>query len=157
MRYMILAVAVLVTLPLLAGTDEGLAAMKDRRYDDAFRELVPAAEGGDTRAQNGLGILYINGHGVEKDFETAFSWFERSARAGFHDAQFQVGIAYLNGIGVEQDYVQSLAWFLVAKNSGSETAGEGVGACQSAMKSKQIDRANKLAVTLTTEIAANKR
>lgn len=156
MRFAILVLAMLLFLPVQAGTEEGLAALKDRRFNEAFSELKGPAAAGNAEAQNGLGILYINGHGVDKDFDKAFKWFELAARSGLSNAQFQVGIAYLNGIGVEQNYIQSLAWFLVAQNHGSEVANEGVGACKSAMKSRQIDRADKLAATLMAELASQK-
>lgn len=46
------------SLPVEAGTEEGLAALEQEDYETAFREFTNAAEAGDPEAQYRLGTLY---------------------------------------------------------------------------------------------------
>jgi uncharacterized protein len=45
-----------------------------------------AAEQGDARAQNNLGIMYNKGDGVPQDRVTAYMWLNLAATSGFDEA-----------------------------------------------------------------------
>ena len=51
----------------------------------------------------GLGILYANGHGVEKDLQAAADWYQKAAEKGNASAQLALALMYLSGQGVEKD------------------------------------------------------
>ena len=51
--------------------EEGRNAYSDGDYERALKIFKTLAEQGDAKAQNNLGILYQQGHGVPKDFEEA--------------------------------------------------------------------------------------
>jgi hypothetical protein len=55
-------------------------------YADAYRELEPAAEGGDARSQYLLGRLYAEGRGVSLDFTRAYMWFDLAAESDYPPA-----------------------------------------------------------------------
>ena len=48
----------------------------------AFENWKPLAEQGDIRAQFCLGVLYINGFGVPKDYIQAHMWLNLAAASG---------------------------------------------------------------------------
>ncbi|MBR4738049.1 MAG: sel1 repeat family protein, partial [Rhodocyclaceae bacterium] len=77
----------------------------------ALKTLEKAAEKGDARAQNSLGVLYDIGKGVPQDKRTAKAWYEKAAAQGFAGAQFNLGVMYRNGEGGAQDYAQAHKWF----------------------------------------------
>jgi peptidoglycan hydrolase-like protein with peptidoglycan-binding domain len=56
------------------------------RYDDAYRELRPAADQGDARSQYLLGRLYAEGRGVGLDFTQAYMWFDLAASSHYPPA-----------------------------------------------------------------------
>src|SRR4029077_10354680 len=87
---------------------------------NAVSRYQKAAAAGDADAQNSLGVMYLNGAGVEKDYAQALTLFQKSAAAGNAMAQNTLGWMYLNGVGVNKDYTQALSWFqksAAAKNA----------------------------------------
>ncbi len=76
-----------------------------------IEELMKTAETGDPISQNNLGTYYLNGVGVDKDYEKAIYWYQQAAGQELADAQYNIGICYLNGFGVGTDYEQAAYWF----------------------------------------------
>lgn len=48
-------------------------------YTTAMSLLRPLAEQGDAAAQNGLGLMFAQGHGVPQDYAQAYQWFNLAA------------------------------------------------------------------------------
>lgn len=59
-----------------------------------------AARQGDTLAEKSLGNCYLDGTGVEKDYQKAVEWYGRAARRGYANALHNLGMMYANGWGV---------------------------------------------------------
>ncbi len=100
----------------------GYAAYKSGYYQRAMNLWRPLAEAGDPRAQEFVGILYEEGHGVPKDVEKAMSWYERAADGGDMAAQFNLGRIYLNGELVEQDLERARDFLQRAADQGDSDA-----------------------------------
>jgi len=49
--------------------------------------MQEAANQGLTQSQNSLAIMYINGVGVEPDYQSAYFWASTSARQGNQEGQ----------------------------------------------------------------------
>lgn len=108
-----------ITASLLAGSwpeslsaqsasfEDGLAAYKAGRDQDAVRIWMPLAEGGDPLAQYSLGKLYETGHGGTPDFETAARWYALAAQQDMPAAQNNLGLMYAQGRGVPRDPVRA--------------------------------------------------
>ena len=58
-------------------------AYEKKQYDTAFKEFSELARLGNKRAQFNLGVMYLNGEGVEKDLSLAYAWGKLSE----HDAR----------------------------------------------------------------------
>jgi TPR repeat protein len=77
-----------------AGTyEEGLVLYEDSRYSDAISALSIAAEEGDVRAQQLLGMMYLYGEqlygsAVPRDLGLARSWLYRAEAQGSQVARF---------------------------------------------------------------------
>ena len=52
-------------------------------YVAALREFRPLAEQSSTEAQNRHGFMYVNGHGVLKDYAEAVKWHCKAANSKF--------------------------------------------------------------------------
>jgi TPR repeat protein len=63
-----------------------------------LEQLLQKAKPGDVRAQNNLGLLYLNGDNLAKDVEQAWYWFNEAAKKGFEEAQLNLGKMYQKGI-----------------------------------------------------------
>ena len=69
-----------------------------------------------------LGVIYLNGYGVEQDYAQAFAWFEKSAAQGFAEANFTLGNMYVEGKGVTPDIGLAIQHFSAAAKQGHESA-----------------------------------
>ncbi len=100
----------------------GYAAYKSGYYQRAMNLWLPLAEAGDARAQEFVGILYEEGHGVPKDVDRAMSWYERAAESGDMAAQYNLGRIYLEGRLVERDAERGRDLLRRAAEQGDEDA-----------------------------------
>ncbi len=119
-------------------------------WQELLEEQLAEARGGDTEAQYGVGIKYLNGQGVEQDRAEARRWLQLAAdagheaakdklkrlqgqqqsfeamlaraKAGATDAQCQVGLMYLKGKGVDRDGNQARNWISKAAKQGNDKA-----------------------------------
>ncbi len=69
-----------------------------------------------------LGLMYLQGIGVQKNPREAAAWMLRSALLGHADAEAIMGVLYFRGDGVSKDENMSVAWFNKAANSGDTSA-----------------------------------
>ena len=60
----------------------GLEAAQSGDFETALKEWKPLAEGGNSRAQFNLGVMYYNGQGVLADVVTAHMWFNIAGADG---------------------------------------------------------------------------
>jgi TPR repeat protein len=91
---------------------------------DIFR---PLAEKGNARAQMALGMMYRDGHGVDRDDKEAVKWFRASADQGYAEGEKDLGWMYLLGRGVDKDEEAAAKWTLKAAKQGNMLAQTGVG------------------------------
>jgi hypothetical protein len=73
-------------------------------------------------AQNNLGFLYRDGHGVPQDYAEALRWYRMAADQGYATAQNNVGANAAEGLGMVKDCVVAKQWFEAAAARGDETA-----------------------------------
>ena len=76
-----------------------------------FESLLAGAEAGDAEAQTAVGVCYLEGEGVEHDYELAMQWFRKAAKQHNSSAEFYIGLMYSEGIGLKRDYVTALEWY----------------------------------------------
>ncbi|MSP52479.1 MAG: sel1 repeat family protein [Alphaproteobacteria bacterium] len=113
--------------PVLAGFDEGRAALDRGDFAAAFQELLPAADAGEARAQLLIGFLIRAGAGVPADDIAAVRWFEKAAAQGWPEGQGALGVAYFLGRGVTQDYALAVQWLTRAADAGNADAQSNLG------------------------------
>ncbi|MBQ7677036.1 MAG: sel1 repeat family protein [Lachnospiraceae bacterium] len=83
------------------------------RYDTDEKLRVPDTYAFDNACVR-LGIMYMEGLGVEKNYGTAREYFTRAANNGYAMAQYYMGIVYESGRGVPKNYDEALRWFNLA-------------------------------------------
>ncbi len=91
--------------------EDGRAAISAGQYEKAMGLLSPRAKDGNSVAQNALGVLYLNGWGVTKNYAEALSWFQKASEQGNPRAQFAIGNMYDNGHGVRKDSAEAANWY----------------------------------------------
>lgn len=83
-------------------------------YAGALQLLYPIANKGDAEALFCLGLMYDNGHGVEKNVVEAANLFSKAAHQGHIASQYNLGRRYHLGMGVEKNHQEALIWYLKA-------------------------------------------
>ena len=129
---LLLAAPLLVSAPAVPGEEQVVADLyldgalaHDRKdYEQAARLFREAAEQGNARAQEALGMMYVRGKGVPQDFREAEHWLRKAAEQGEAGAQVILGGLYFVGRGVPEDLVQAYAWYNLAAAAGHEKAKE---------------------------------
>ncbi len=88
----------------------------------AYNRVLKRAEKDDAVAQNQLGMMYEQGHGVEQDVEKAQYWYQKSADQNDHYGQLHLGLLFKTGKGIKKDIQHALAWISKAAADGNADA-----------------------------------
>ena len=71
--------------------EKGKECYDEGNFIDAVEWYRKGARQEHPDAQNGLGFLYTEGHGVPQDYEEAVKWYRLAAEQEFAEAQFNLG------------------------------------------------------------------
>jgi SEL1 protein len=64
--------------------------------ETAYKYFKKAADLGNPVGQSGLGLMYLHGKGVTKDYTMALKYFTMAADQGWVDGQLQLGNMYFS-------------------------------------------------------------
>ena len=95
--------------------------MEDDRRENAevVRMITEAAEQGNAEAQDHLGVMYYNGHGVPQSDALAVEWYRKAADQGYAKAQCTLGAMYRQGKGgLPQSDALAAEWHRKAADQG---------------------------------------
>ncbi len=101
---------------------DGVAAYSLQDYQQALAVWRPLADSGDAEAQFRLGLLYLDGRGVEADSGEAARWFQLAGGTGHARASYMLADMYAAGTGVEEDPYQAFEWYFIAAELGDPRA-----------------------------------
>ncbi len=76
--------------------------------ETALAVWLPAANGGDAKAQTFVGEMYEQGLGVSPNYSEAAKWYTLAAEQGHPRAQINLGAMYESGRGVAKDMTQAM-------------------------------------------------
>ncbi len=106
----------------------GRALHKAGEQAEAANWYRDAAGQGFAPAQNNLGVMYTNGHGVPRDDAEAVKWHRMAAEQGYVVGQYKLGLMYLLGQGVPRDDALAATWYREAAEQGFALAQNNLGA-----------------------------
>lgn len=93
-----------------ADFNSAYAAYESGDYRQAYRALKRLARHDNVGAQYLLGLLYMNGQGVEQNSEQGLSWLQQSAENGSYFAAAELAQIYIAGKGVEMNDREAAKW-----------------------------------------------
>ncbi len=135
----------LLAAPALAEIEHARDLMEAGRFEEAYKELWPAARSGNADAEELIGVMYALGLGVARDDERAFDWYLRSAMKGHPGAQSGVGWYYEIGRGMPApDLVRAYLWYALSAIGGDPDAAISIEEVVKKMTPEQITRAQEL-------------
>ena len=113
------------------GLDEfnkGYTAYKAQKYTEAMNWFLQSAGKGNASGMESVGLLYLEGSGVEKSFTTALSWYQKALQANPKDQVYQDMVNKMSNGNAEfidgsaffkaGKYDQAKALFLAAEQKG---------------------------------------
>ena len=121
----IVAVWLLVQVPIPTAAGDFEAAVRAAEAGDfatALREFRALAAIGDPRGENGLGVLYLRGNGLERNLERAVALIRSAAEKGLRAAEKNLGELYAEGVGVSRDDPVAAYWLGLAAAKGDPGA-----------------------------------
>jgi hypothetical protein len=87
-----------------------------------FGALLAAANNGDPRAQNSVGVMYHMGWGSPQNDLEAAKWFRRGADQGYAASETWLGTMYRNGWGVPKNEIEARRLYKLAAEQGNGPA-----------------------------------
>jgi len=101
---------------------KGNAYYNNGDYAQAVVWYQKAANKGESQAQYELGLVYMSGEGVSKNYNEGVSWLKKAAEQGHAQAQYNLSLAYYKGNGVAKSSTQSINWLTKSAEKGYEKA-----------------------------------
>ncbi len=113
-----------------------------------LEDVKTAALNGDPKAQFILGLNYhFGGRHCTRDIGQAVQWYEMAAKQGETGAQVALALIYGNGEGIPPDLIRAYAWATIAAPK-EAVASKAKDELSRGMRSSELERANKLALSL---------
>jgi TPR repeat protein len=98
--------------------EDGSLAYKRGDYNRAMALWQPLG-GANAEVQNNIGIMYLDGKGVQRNNTEALRWIARSAANGSSSGQNNLGGLYRDGKGVTRDFAKAFAFFAASAAQGN--------------------------------------
>lgn len=90
---------------------EALKAYKMKDFDKAHALWIEEAKTNNDQAMANLGLMYLKGEGVSKDYVSAKEWFERASEFENDSANYNLALMYQSSIGVSEDTPKAIEYF----------------------------------------------
>jgi TPR repeat protein/Zn-dependent protease with chaperone function len=110
------ALCVAVGIGMMVRIRQEVLAMQE------VRTVRASAAGGDSDAQNKLGMMYASGKSVAQDDAQAVFWWSKASERGYAEAQYNLAQMFLLGRGVTHDDVAAFQWAGRAAEQGHAAA-----------------------------------
>ncbi len=89
-----------------------------KNFRKAFILYQQAAHKGSFVAKNNIGVMFLNGDGVEKNYLKALKCFEEAASHDVGMANHNLGSMYATGRGVDKDYSKAYEYYKKSAKQG---------------------------------------
>jgi len=135
----------LATSIVRADFSDGVFAYLKGDFDSAHATLRPLAETADHGlAQYWMGVMYLQGQGVEQSYEEAAKWLRKASEKSVPQAQHKLANLYMKGLGVPRDYEYAYAWYRTAAASEHKLSINMVDKAKEYLSAEELKEANKL-------------
>lgn len=146
-RILLSLVLVFATLPVRADFNDGIVAHQMGEYEKAYNIMRSLAEASNhAYAQYYVGMMYLNGQGVEQDYAKAGEWFLKAAENRVPQAQYKLGRLYFDGNGMPRDFERAYAWFRVGAVHNHKLSIKSLDEARSNLSEAELEEAEKLSL-----------
>ncbi|MGH9557163.1 MAG: tetratricopeptide repeat protein [Terriglobales bacterium] len=99
-------------------------ALHQLQPEQVSARLIAAASTGNPHAQHMVGLMFMNGTGLEQDHCKGAAWIQKAAQQGLPRAQNDLAALYAEGRGLRRNLQQALFWLRCAADQGLPVARE---------------------------------
>lgn len=146
-RILLLSVLVFAVLPVRADFNDGIVAHQMGEYEKAYNIMRSLAEASNhAYAQYYVGMMYLNGQGVEQDYSKAGEWFLKAAENRVPQAQYKLGRLYFDGQGLPRDFERAYAWFRVGAVHNHKLSIDSLEDARNNLSESELEEAEKLSL-----------
>lgn len=132
-----------------ADFNDGVMAYLMGQYETAYNTMRSLAETADhAYAQYYVGMMYLNGQGVEQSYEEAGKWFRKAAEHGIPQAQYKLGYLYSKGQGLPKDLEYAYAWYRVGATRNHQKSINSIAEVKTQLTDEELNEAEKLSLDL---------
>jgi uncharacterized protein len=138
----------LITSSVHADFNDGVVAYLMGDYDKAFTTMQSLAEASDhAYAQYYIGMMYMQGQGVEQDYKNAGVWFRKASEKNIPQAQHKLGDLYFKGRGVPKDFEYAYIWYSVGASHAHKLSVSSIDKAKKKLSEEELKEADKVIVT----------
>src|ERR1039457_2463534 len=101
-----------------AETKLSLPSQTENSNEAAIKWIMRGVEYGDVESMANLGMAYLEGTGMQKNYSEAVKWLRQAADQGNATAQNNLGFCYYQGYGVAKDFIEAEKWIRKAAEQG---------------------------------------
>lgn len=132
--------------------EDALEMYLSENYASAFQLYEKLSRTGNPIAEFYLGIMYLEGFGVNKNKLKAMEYFNKSANQNNSDAQFNLYLMYDKGETEYPDKNKALFWLIKSAENGNSKAQNNLGTLL--LEGKEIKKDYKRAFELFTQASS---
>lgn len=138
-------------LLLMAGAaqadfNDGVVAYIAGDYESSYNTMISIAKTDEQHAlsQYYLGVMYLKGQGVQKNFEEAGKWFRKAAENRLPQAQYQLANLYKEGEGVPRDFEFAYIWYSVGAAHNHQLSKNALDTAKTRLSESELSEADKM-------------
>ena len=90
--------------------NRGSALMQQKKYTEAFKCFLKAAQMGHPAAMNNVSVCYFFGYGIKVNKVAAFEWMKKAADGGYESAYYPLAAKYYMGDGCAKSLEKAAEW-----------------------------------------------
>ena len=141
-----------------ADFNDGVVAYIAGDYETAYNTMISLAktDEGNPLPQYYLGMMYLKGQGVEKNYEEAGKWFRKAAENRLPQAQYKLADLYTEGEGVPRDYEFAYIWYNVGAAHKHKLSQNAVDKARAKLSKSELAEAEKMVVEFTGKYGPKK-
>ena len=95
-------------------SNKACAFLNKHDYANAKQMLEKGIKNNEPVAFRTLGLMYINGDGVQKNYKLALDYFQQAFKHGYINAAYDIGVMYRNGEGITKNRQTAKKYYLIA-------------------------------------------
>ena len=128
-----------------ADRNDGVYAHLRGDYASAYNVFISLAKTSDDAiAQYYLGMMHLEGQGVEQDYKQAGEWFRKASEQRFAVAMYKLARLYATGDGVPKDAEFAYVWYSVGGAHGHEKSSASIAEAQASLSDEERAEAELL-------------